>query len=108
MISQLSPSEVARWRADSSREAPIVVDVREPWEVELCCIDGAVLIPLGEIERRANELPRDRPLVMVCHHGGRSQHAAAVLEGAGFTQVHNMKGGINAWAIEVDPMMKRY
>ena len=108
MIPQLSPSEVARWRADASREAPLVVDVREPWEVDLCRIDGAVAIPLGDIERRAAELPRDRPLVMVCHHGARSQHAATLLAASGFAQVHNMRGGIDAWAREVDPTMKRY
>ena len=108
MIPQLSPSEVARWRADASREAPLVVDVREPWEVELCHIDGALAIPLGDIERRAGELPRDRPVVMVCHHGGRSQHAATLLAAAGFTLVHNMRGGVEAWALEIDPTMKRY
>jgi rhodanese-related sulfurtransferase len=108
LIPQLSASEVARWRADASRDAPLVVDVREPWELELCRIDGAFSIPLGEIERRAGELPRDRPLVMVCHHGGRSQHAATLLAGAGFTQVHNLRGGIDAWALDVDPTMKRY
>ena len=108
MIPQLSPTEVARWRADASRDAPLVVDVREPWELDLCRIDGAVSIPLGEIERRMSELPRDRPLVMVCHHGGRSQNAAAVLAAAGFTQVHNLRGGIDAWALTVDPSIKRY
>jgi rhodanese-related sulfurtransferase len=108
LIPQISPSEVARWRADAAREAPLLVDVREPWEVELCRIDGALSIPLGDVERCAGELPRDRPLVMVCHHGGRSQHAAALLAGAGFAQVHNMRGGIDAWALEVDPTMKRY
>ena len=108
MIPQLSPSEVARWRADASREAPLVVDVREPWEVQLCRIDGAVAIPLGDVVRRAGELPRDRPLVMVCHHGGRSQHAATLLAASGFAQVHNMRGGIDAWALEVEPTMKRY
>ena len=108
MIPQLSAVELARWRADASRVAPFVVDVREPWEVELCRIDGALPIPLGEIAQRADELPRDRPLVMVCHHGGRSQHAATLLAGAGFTQVHNLRGGIESWALDVDPTMKRY
>jgi rhodanese-related sulfurtransferase len=108
LIPQISPSEVAGWRADAAREAPLLVDVREPWEVELCRIDGAMPIPLGDLGRRAGELPRDRALVMVCHHGGRSQHAAALLAGAGFGQVHNMRGGIDAWALEVDPTMKRY
>ena len=108
MIPQISPLEVSRWRADAAREAPLLVDVREPWEVEFCRIDGALSIPLGDVVRRAGELPRDRALVMVCHHGGRSQHAAVLLAGAGFAQVHNMRGGIDAWALEVDPTMKRY
>ena len=108
MIPQLSAVELARWRADASRAAPLVVDVREPWELELCRIDGALAIPLGEIARRADELPRDRPLVLVCHHGGRSQHAATLLAGAGFGEVHNLRGGIDSWALDVDPTMKRY
>lgn len=108
MIPQLSAVELARWRADVERGAPLVVDVREPWEVELCRIDGAVAIPLGDIARRLDELPRDRALVLVCHHGGRSQHAAMLLAGAGFADVHNLHGGMEAWALDVDPTMKRY
>ena len=108
MIPQLSAVELARWRADASRGAPLVVDVREPWELELCRIDGSLPIPLGELARRMGELPRGRPLVLVCHHGGRSQQAAMLLEGAGFTQVHNLAGGVESWAVGVDSTMKRY
>ena len=108
MIPQLSAVELARWRDDASRDAPLVVDVREPWEVELCRIDGSVSIPLGELARRMDELPRERPLVLVCHHGGRSQHAAMLLEGARFAQLHNLAGGVESWASSVDSTMKRY
>ena len=108
MILQLWGAELARWRADALRDAPLVVDVREPWEIELCRIDGSLSIPLGEVARRMDELPWDRPLVLVCHHGGRSQHAATLLAGAGFTQVHNLRGGVESWALDVDPTMKRY
>jgi rhodanese-related sulfurtransferase len=108
LIPQLAPAELARWRADTSREAPLLVDVREPWEFEYCRIDGSVSIPLGELGRRHAELPRERPLVMVCHHGRRSQHAAMLLAGAGFSNTHNLQGGVEAWAAEVDPGMKRY
>lgn len=108
MIPQLSAVELARWRTDASRSAPLVVDVREPWELELCRIDGSVSIPLGELDRRSGELPRERPLVLVCHHGGRSQHAAMLLAGAGFKEVHNLAGGVESWAVSVDPAMKRY
>ena len=71
-------------------------------------IDGSLSIPLGEIARRLVELPRDRALVMVCHTGRRSQHAAMLLAEAGFAVVQNLQGGVEAWALEVDPAVKRY
>jgi rhodanese-related sulfurtransferase len=108
LIPQLSPVELDRWRADGAREAPLLVDVRERWEFEYCRIDGSLSMPLSEFARRYAELPRDRALVLVCHHGRRSQHAAMLLEGAGFDRVHNLQGGVAAWAEEVEPTMKKY
>jgi rhodanese-related sulfurtransferase len=108
LIPQLPVSELADWRADSGREPPLLVDVREPWEYELCRIDGSLSMPLGELTRRLAELPRDRPLVMVCHHGSRSGQAAMLLARAGFLDVHNLRGGVAAWAVEVEPGMKTY
>ena len=108
MIPQLAPGDLARWRADASREPPVLVDVREPWEFALCKIEGSLLVPLGELPRRRDELPHDRPLVMVCHTGRRSQNAAMFLAQAGFTDVQNLEGGVEGWAVEVDPSMKRY
>jgi len=108
LIPQLAAVDLARWRADASRAAPLLVDVRESWEFAYCRIDGALSIPLSELARRRDELPRGRPLVLVCHHGQRSQHAAMLLAGAGFEQVHNLQGGVESWALDVDPAMKRY
>ncbi len=108
MIPQLAPLDLARWREDASREAPLLVDVREPWEFEYCRIDGSLSNPLGELARRQGELPRRQTLVMVCHTGRRSQHAALLLVEAGFADVQNLAGGVEGWAIEVDPAMKRY
>jgi rhodanese-related sulfurtransferase len=108
LIPQISPTELAAWRADASRPAPVVVDVREPWEFERCRIEGAVPIPLGQIPARQAELPADAALVLVCHHGGRSQQAATWLERNGRGNVHNLRGGVEAWALEVDPAMPRY
>ena len=108
MIPQLSPADVVRWRGDDTRQAPLLVDVREPWEFAYCRIEASVSIPLGEVLRRQAELPRDRPLVMVCHHGRRSQHAAMLLADAGFATVFNLEGGVEAWALAVDPAMPRY
>ena len=108
MISQIAPKEVASWRADASRAAPLLVDVREPWEHERCRIDGSVLVPLSQLPARHAELPTDRDLVLVCHHGGRSQQAAMWLARNGHPHVHNLRGGVEAWALEIDPAMPRY
>jgi rhodanese-related sulfurtransferase len=108
LIPQLAPADLVRWREDASREPPLLVDVREPWEFEHCRIDGSVLIPLGELSRRLDEVPGGRSLVMVCHTGRRSQHAAMFLAQAGFADVHNLAGGVEGWAVEVEPAMKRY
>jgi rhodanese-related sulfurtransferase len=108
LIPQLSPTELARWRADSARPQPLVLDVREPWELAICHVEGATAIPLGQVAARAAELPDDRPIVCVCHHGARSQHAALLLRNAGFGDVYNLRGGIAAWADEIEPDMARY
>jgi len=108
LIPNLGPAELYHWRRDASRPAPVLIDVREPWEFELCRIEGSLSIPLGQLAARIEEVPAGRPLVMVCHHGHRSFHAAAMLRHAGFTQVHNLRGGVEEWAAEVEPGMKRY
>jgi rhodanese-related sulfurtransferase len=108
LIPQLRPAELAAWRVDPARTPPVLVDVREPWEFDLCRIDGSLLLPMGDLGARVAELPRDRPLVMVCHHGNRSYYAAAMLAHAGFPDVHNLQGGVEAWATDVDPEMRRY
>lgn len=108
MIPQLTPTDLAQWRQDASRDAPVLVDVREPWEFERGVIEGSLLIPLGQIPDRVAELPRGKPLVMICRTGRRSQNAALFLEQAGFSDVYNLEGGFNAWATQVDPSMKPY
>jgi len=108
LIPQISPAELVAWRADAARPAPVLVDVREPWEFERCRIEGSLPLPLGQVPARHAELPRDRDLVLVCHHGGRSQQAAAWLAGNGYPRVHNLRGGVEAWALDVDPAMPRY
>ena len=108
MIPQIAPAELAAWRADSARPAPVLVDVREPWEFDYCRIDGSLSLPLSTLPARLAELPAERELVIVCHHGSRSQHAAQWLARNGFARVHNLRGGVAAWAADVDPEMRRY
>ena len=108
MIARIAPAELAAWRADPARAAPAIVDVREPWEYEKCRIEGSQLVPMRELPARLSELPEDRELVLVCHHGSRSEHAAMWLARNGFANVHNLEGGVDAWARTVDPAMPRY
>ena len=108
MIAQITPAEVADWQRDASREPPVLVDVREPWETAMCRIEGSLLVPLGSVPARIAELPADRDLVLVCHHGNRSQRAAQWLEQNGYTRLYNLVGGVERWATEVDPQMARY
>lgn len=87
---------------------PAVLDVREPWELEIASVDGAIAIPLGELTQRVAELPRDKSLAVMCHHGGRSAQATAWLRQQGFERATNVAGGIDAWARTIDPTLSRY
>ena len=108
MIAQLDPRALAAWRDDPSREAPVLLDVREPWEYALCRIEPSRHVPMRSLPAVLDDLPRDRDIVVICHHGRRSQHVALWLEQAGFSRLHNLRGGVAAWADEVDPAMPRY
>ena len=85
-----------------------LLDVREPYEHSICRLEGSVLIPLGSLVRGVQRLDRSKPVVAYCHTGVRSRSAAEFLRQAGFTNVLNLKGGIEAWAKDVDPAMPRY
>jgi sulfur-carrier protein adenylyltransferase/sulfurtransferase len=87
---------------------PLVLDVREAFEVALCRLSGSRTIPLGEITTRLDELPRDRPILVHCHHGARSLQAAKMLRAKGFAGAVSLRGGIHAWAEEIEPNLARY
>ncbi|MBW7932010.1 MAG: molybdopterin-synthase adenylyltransferase MoeB [Gemmatimonadaceae bacterium] len=88
--------------------APLLLDVREPWEHATARLEGSTLIPLGELARRAHEVPQDRDVVVYCHHGMRSAHAVSMLRLAGWSRVFNLSGGIDRWSIEADRSVPRY
>lgn len=104
----MTPTELADWLADTSREPPVLLDVREPWEYETCRIEPSVLMPMASVPANQQALDPERPLVCICHHGARSLQVAAFLERAGFEQVFNLAGGVHAWALQVDPGMPTY
>ncbi len=89
-------------------EMPTVLDVREPGEIQTAPFAGALTIPMGDIPSRIDEIPRDEPVVVLCHHGVRSARVASYLIGQGFTRVVNLTGGIDAWSLRVDPKVPRY
>lgn len=107
-MQQLDPVALRHWLDGPPDSRPGVLDVREPWEVERCAIEGSVAIPMAEIPSRIGDLDPGRPWVVVCHHGMRSLQAALFLERQGFDRMHNLLGGIDAWAVQVDPAMPRY
>ena len=92
----------------SSDTPPFVLDVRTEGEHEIAHIVDALLIPMDEITARIHEVPTDREIVVMCHHGIRSLHVAFWLESQGFTDLYNLSGGIDAWSIEVDSTVPRY
>lgn len=105
-IGALAPRELAdRIRRGDALE---IVDVREPHEWEVARIEGARLVPLRTLARALDALPRDRDLVLQCHHGVRSRMAAELLREHGFTRLWNLTGGIDRWSLEVDPTVPRY
>ena len=115
MISQLNLADFAAWR-DAAASPPIVLDVREPWELQTASVtpDGFTLlsIPMREIPARVAELldahGADQPIACLCHHGMRSQQVANYLQQSGFTQVVNLQGGIDAWTQQLDSGVARY
>ena len=107
MVDQLTVEQLKQ-RLDKKESLPVILDVREPWELDVCSLSNTHNIPMGQIQGRINELNKDRDLVVMCHHGIRSQRVALFLQQQGFTDIYNLSGGINAWANQVDPHMAKY
>jgi rhodanese-related sulfurtransferase len=107
-MQQVDPAGLREWLDGPEDRRPGLLDVREPWELERCVIEGSVAIPMGEIPQRVGDLDPGRDWVVVCHHGMRSLQVALFLERNGFQRMHNLRGGIDAWAAQVDPAMPRY
>jgi rhodanese-related sulfurtransferase len=111
MITQVRPADFDDWlQAQSGR--PLVLDVREPWEIQRASVqpDGFELlaIPMNQIPARLAELPTDRPIACLCHHGTRSQHVALFLAQRGYASVVNVAGGIDSWSRERDYSVPQY
>lgn len=108
-VPELTPLEVARrWPEGRDGSAVVMLDVREPAEVERAAIAASVHVPMREVPSRVGELPKDKPIVVFCHAGARSLRVAHFLVEQGFGQVFNLEGGIDAWSCTLDGDVPRY
>ena len=108
MVRQITARDLAKHFANGN---PVfLIDVRQPWEHQLAALPNSLLIPLNDLAQRSKDVVVDALalIVVYCHHGIRSLSAGAFLERLGFTNVHSLAGGIDAWSCEVDPMVPRY
>lgn len=106
---EITARAFAELRAKPGDDAPILLDVREPWEFAAAQISGSRLMPMGEVSSRAYaELDPDAHIVVVCHHGQRSLSVAMWLRREGFERAQSLAGGIEEWARAIDPKMPRY
>ena len=113
MIEQVTPSALPAWlKAAAEDGTPLLLDVREPaeWQAASVRPAGAELLqmPMQTVPARLGELDPDRPVAVLCHHGARSMQVAMFLAQHGFARVANVAGGIDAWALQVDPNLARY
>jgi rhodanese-related sulfurtransferase len=117
MIDHVRPAQLSAWFASAENGGPpLVLDVREPWELQTACVRAEgfelIAIPMGDLPSRLAELDAarlaQRPIACLCHHGARSLRVAAFLEHNGFAPLANITGGIDAWSHERDPDVPRY
>lgn len=94
--------------AQLMRDGALVVDVREPFELEIVQLSGAQHIPMRRIPEAVADLPADKPVLILCHVGGRSLRVTQFLRAHGRANVANIAGGIDAWAEQIDPTLARY
>lgn len=105
-MQSVSPTELEEMLRGG--QGPRLIDVRDPWEFDVCRIGGSENIPMGELMGRLDTLGKDDPIVVICHHGTRSHQVAAYLDSLGYINTMNLEGGVDAWSRVVDPEMPQY
>ena len=102
----ISVQELAELRR--ARVPHRILDVREAPELAICQLEGALHIPMAEVPERIGDVPRQEPVIVLCHHGVRSQMVVGLLRHAGWRNVVNLDGGIDAWSRDIDDSVARY
>ena len=98
----------AQLAAQLEHENPVLLDVREAWEFEICHIDGSINIPMGQVSPQLEQLQSTSEIVVICHHGIRSQQVINFLQQHSTAALVNLDGGVDAWARAIDPAMPLY
>jgi rhodanese-related sulfurtransferase len=93
---------------EPNKQQPLLLDVRQPWEFDVCKIENSVLVPMSQIPAEAESLDAERETVVICHHGIRSRSVGRYLEQLGFSNIINLSGGVDQWAKTVDNQMATY
>jgi rhodanese-related sulfurtransferase len=106
-MQEMSPLQVYNYLQTNTNK-PLLLDVREPWEYDICHIEGSKLIPMQRIPSHLDQLDPQQETIVICHHGIRSKIVSNFLEQAQFKNIINLSGGVNSWAQEVDPVMPSY
>jgi len=107
MINQLSVGELKE-RLDTHGHDFVLLDVRESWELQICSLPKSIEIPMSQVPARLDEIDPQQDVVIICHHGIRSQQVARYLQSAGYENIYNLRGGISAWSCEIDPSVPTY
>ncbi len=106
-MQELSAQEL-KAHLETCDEPPLLLDVRQPWEFDVCKIENSELLPMSQITAEYNSLDFNRETVVICHHGIRSRRVGRYLEEAGFSNIINLSGGVAQWAKTVDSEMPTY
>ena len=106
IMQSIKVEQLAQLQAEADKV--VLLDVRDPWEFEICRLTGSVNVPMNEIPQRLNELDAQARTIVICHFGMRSLETGAYLEASGFSDIINLEGGLDAWAERIDEDMPRY
>jgi len=108
LVQSITPKQLAERLKTEDSSSLQLLDVREPWEVEICALPGVTTIPMQQIPQRIAELSPELETICICHHGGRSLQVGHYLQQQGLEKITNLDGGMDAWARTVDPTVALY
>ena len=104
---EMNPNQVHHY-LQTTHNTPCLLDVRERWELDICCLEGITHIPMGNIAAQLHTLDSEQDIIVICHHGIRSRMVGQFLEQKNFSNIINLSGGMTAWTQNVDTSMTTY